>query len=117
MERVLVLKNLCCPNCAAKIETKINGQEWAEQAVFAMGTQQLRLNTSLADTASLVNKVQAICDSVEDGVEVAVYERPSKATALEEEDEEPTIPVWGLVLGVIVLLAAEFVTAIPEVIS
>ena len=52
MERVLVLKNLCCPNCAAKIETKINGQEWAEQAVFAMGTQQLRLNTSLADTTS-----------------------------------------------------------------
>lgn len=117
MERVLVLKNLCCPNCAAKIETKINGQEWAEQAVFAMGTQQLRLNTSLADTTSLVNKVQAICDSVEDGVEVAVYERPSKAETLEEEEEEPTIPVWGLVLGVIVLLAAEFVTAIPEVIS
>lgn len=118
MERVLVLKNLCCPNCAAKIETKINGQEWANEAVYAMGTQQLRLNTSLADTATLITKVQAICDSVEDGVEVALYERPSKASAIAaEEEEESVIPVWGLVLGVFVLLAVEFVSAIPAVIA
>ena len=118
MKRVLVLKNLCCPNCAAKIETKINGQEWADEAVYAMGTQQLRLNTSLADTTTLIRRVQAICDSVEDGVEVALYERPSKAATLEESEEEaPAVPVWGLVLGFLVLLAVEFVSAIPPVIS
>ena len=63
MERILLLKNLTCANCAAKIEDKIKKLETVSQASFSVGTQQLRITSTVPDTNDLITEIQGICDS------------------------------------------------------
>lgn len=74
-----ILENLGCANCAAKIESKIAEMPEVESATFAFMTKQLRLVTTTEE--DLTEKIQAICDSIEDGVKViATKKAPVKAT-------------------------------------
>ena len=80
MEETLLLKDLNCPNCAAKIEDRIRKMDVVETANFTLATHQLKLTGSWEDREALKRDIQDICDAIEEGVTVADYERKSKAT-------------------------------------
>lgn len=79
MEETLLLKDLNCANCAAKIEDRIRKMDGIETADFAIATHQLRLTGAWEDREALKRDIQAICDAVEEGVIVTDYVRQSKA--------------------------------------
>ena len=79
MEETLLLKDLNCPNCAAKIEDRIRKMDVVETANFTLATHQLKLTGSWEDREALKRDIQDICDAIEEGVTVADYERKSKA--------------------------------------
>ncbi len=79
MEETLLLKDLNCANCAAKIEDRIRKMDGIESANFTVATHQLRLTGTWEDREVLKRDIQDICDSIEEGVTVADYERKSKA--------------------------------------
>ena len=115
MERILLLKNLTCANCAAKIEDKIKKMETVSAASFSVGTQQLRITSTVPDTNDLITEIQGVCDSIEDGVEVQLYER--KATGAHDHHDHDHAHGGGLVsiiIGVVVMLVYAFVDGIPE---
>ena len=65
-QKVYLIENLCCANCAAKIEAKINEVPEVEQAVIVFPTKQLRLTA--ADPDALIEKLTVLARTVEDGV-------------------------------------------------
>ena len=65
-QKVYLIENLCCANCAAKIEAKFNELPEVEQATIVFPTKQLRLTA--ADPDALMEKLTAIARTVEDGV-------------------------------------------------
>lgn len=115
MERILLLKNLTCANCAAKIEDKIKKLETVSQASFSVGTQQLRITSTVPDTNDLITEIQGICDSIEDGVDVQLYERKAKgAHDHHDHDHAHGGGLVSIIIGIVVMLVHAFVDGIPE---
>lgn len=115
MERILLLKNLTCANCAAKIEDKIKKKETVSAASFSVGTQQLRITSTVPDTNDLITEIQGVCDSIEDGVEVQLYERKAKgAHDHHDHDHAHGGGLVSIIIGVVVMLVYAFVDGIPE---
>lgn len=115
MERILLLKNLTCANCAAKIEDKIKKMETVSAASFSVGTQQLRITSTVPDTNDLITEIQGVCDSIEDGVEVQLYERKAKgAHDHHDHDHAHDGGLVSIIIGVVVMLVYAFVDGIPE---
>ena len=65
MQKVYIIENLDCANCAAKIEAKINAHPQVREAVITFATRQLRLTAD--DPDALIPELQAIARTVEDG--------------------------------------------------
>ena len=69
MEETLLLKNLNCPNCAAKIEDRIRKMDVVETANFyTCYTSIKNLTGSWEDREALKRDIQDICDAIEEGV-------------------------------------------------
>jgi len=58
-----LLENLCCANCAAKIERKMNDHPQVREAVLTFSTSQLRLTAQEPD--ALVEELEALARTVE----------------------------------------------------
>lgn len=115
MERILLLKKFTCANCAAKIEDKIKKMETVSAASFSVGTQQLRITSTVPDTNDLITEIQGVCDSIEDGVEVQLYERKAKgAHDHHDHDHAHGGGLVSIIIGVVVMLVYAFVDGIPE---
>lgn len=115
MERILLLKNLTCANCAAKIEDKIKKLETVSQASFSVGIQQLRITSTVPDTNDLITEIQGICDSIEAGVDVQLYERKAKgAHDHHDHDHAHGGGLVSIIIGIVVMLVHAFVDGIPE---
>ena len=119
MEETLLLKDLNCPNCAAKIEDRIRKMDVVETANFTLATHQLKLTGSWGDREALKRDIQDICDSIEEGVTVADYERKSKA-AMDENghshdhgSEAMTIAV--IVAGLLFMAYEALTTVVPSI--
>mgnify|MGYP000513676448 CR=1 FL=1 len=117
MEETLLLKDLNCPNCAAKIEDRIRKMEGIESANFTVATHQLRLTGAWGDREALKRDIQDICDSIEEGVTVADYERKSKA-AMDDHghdhgSEAMTIAV--IVAGLLFMAYEALTTVVPTI--
>ena len=119
MEETLLLKDLNCANCAAKIEDRIRKMEGIESANFTVATHQLRLTGAWGDREALKRDIQDICDSIEEGVTVADYERKSKA-AMDENghshdhgSEAMTIAV--IVAGLLFMAYEALTTIVPSI--
>ena len=65
-QKVYEIENLCCANCAAKIEAKFNALPEVESAVIVFPTKQLRLTAE--DPDALLEKLTAIAQTVESDV-------------------------------------------------
>lgn len=117
MEETLLLKDLNCANCAAKIEDRIRKMEGIESANFTVATHQLRLIGAWGDREALKRDIQDICDSIEEGVTVADYERKSKAAVddhgHDHGSEAMTIAV--IVAGLLFMAYEALTTVVPTI--
>ena len=66
MIRIYMIEELCCANCAAKIEKKLSEYPGVEEAVITFATRQLKLTA--ADPDALISRLQEIARSIEPDV-------------------------------------------------
>ena len=63
---------VCCPNCAAKMESATNKVEGVSQAVISFVTQKMSVTfADGADPAAVMPEVLKACRKVERDVEIA----------------------------------------------
>ena len=72
-KRVYILEGIDCANCAAKIEAKIRAMPEVAFATVSFATKQLRVAADNQD--ALLPKMQAVVDSIEDGVTLVPRKR------------------------------------------
>ena len=72
-KKVYILEGIDCANCAAKIEAKIRQMPEIGFASVAFATKQLRVSAN--NQAELLPKMQAVVDSIEDGVTIVPRQR------------------------------------------
>lgn len=117
MEETLLLKNLNCPNCAAKIEDRIRKMDVVETANFTLATHQLKLTGSWEDREALKRDIQDICDAIEEGVTVADYERKSKA-AMDDHDHDhgsDAVTIAVIAAGLLFMIYEALTSFVPSI--
>ena len=72
-KKVYILEGIDCANCAARIEAKIRQMPEVGFASVAFATKQLRVSAN--NQAELLPKMQAVVDSIEDGVTIVPRQR------------------------------------------
>ena len=118
MEETLLLKNLNCPNCGAKIEDRIRKMDVVETANFTLATHQLKLTGSWEDREALKRDIQDICDAIEEGVTVADYERKSKAAVddgRENNQDNDSVTIAVIVVGLLFMIYDALTSFIPSI--
>ena len=119
MEETLLLKDLNCPNCAAKIEDRIRKMDVVETANFTIATHQLKLTGSWEDREALKRDIQDICDAIEEGVTVADYERKSKASVDEHGHDHDhgsdAVTIAVIVAGLLFMAYEALTTVVPSI--
>ena len=85
-ECMLSIEGLDCPNCAAKVERKINTLEGIKEAtVDFLGKKIVVLADEISEN-ELVELIQTEVDKIEDGVKVFVPKVQAEESSSEEED-------------------------------
>lgn len=118
MEETLLLKNLNCPNCGAKIEDRIRKMDVVETANFTLATHQLKLTGSWRDREALKRDIQDICDAIEEGVTVADYERKSKAAVddgRENNQDNDSVTIAVIVVGLLFMIYDALTSFVPSI--
>ena len=118
MEETLLLKNLNCPNCGAKIEDRIRKMDVVETANFTLATHQLKLTGSWEDREALKRDIQDICDAIEEGVTVADYERKSKAAVdddRENNQDNDAVTIAVIVPGLLFMIYDALTSFVPSI--
>lgn len=118
MEETLLLKNLNCPNCGAKIEDRIRKMDVVETANFTLATHQLKLTGSWEDREALKRDIQDICDAIEEGVTVADYERKSKAAVDDGRDnnqDNDAVTIAVIVVGLLFMIYEALTSFVPSI--
>ena len=119
MEETLLLKDLNCANCAAKIEDRIRKMDVVETANFTIATHQLKLTGSWEDREALKRDIQDICDAIEEGVTVADYERKSKV-AMDDHGHDhdhgsDAVTIAVIVAGLLFMAYEGLTTVVPSI--
>ena len=118
MEETLLIKNLNCPNCGAKIEDRIRKMDVVETANFTLATHQLKLTGSWEDREALKRDIQDICDAIEEGVTVADYERKSKAAVddgRENNQDNDSVTIAVIVVGLLFMIYDALTSFVPSI--
>lgn len=98
-QKVYILENLGCANCAAKIERKIKELPEVEDAVITFATKQLKVASNQQE--DLLPVLQEICASIES--EVVVKQKESKVH--KEKQEENQKAIIGILAGAVLFAA------------
>ena len=102
MKHELILEGLNCANCAAKIEEKLKNTPGYTDVSFSFATKALSIT---CDKSDIKDELQAIVDSIEDGVTVKLADEND-----EEDEDEPVSRVkLILLISASVMFAAAFV--------
>ena len=72
MKKSYKVEELCCANCAAKIEAAINKLPEVEQATLNFMTLRLTISSDTADWDKLMQKVVAIFAKIEPDSRVVI---------------------------------------------
>ena len=106
MKKIYAIENLCCANCAAKIEEKLKRLPEVEELTLTFATQKLAVTAKNPD--KLLPKLTEIAQTVEDGVLFVPLEEQQ-----EESGDEGKVILFGagLFLLGLILGAVEFDTA------
>ncbi len=119
MEETLLLKDLNCANCAAKIEDRIRKMDVVETANFTLATHQLKLTGSWEDREALKRDIQDICDAIEEGVTVADYERKSKAAmddhGPDQDRDGDAVTIAVIVAGLLFMIYDVLSSFVPSI--
>lgn len=98
-QKVYILENLGCANCAAKMERKIKELPEVEDAVITFATKQLKVASNHQE--DLLPVLQEICVSIES--EVVVKQKESKVH--KEKQEENKKAIIGILAGAVLFAA------------
>lgn len=98
-QKVYILENLGCANCAAKMERKIKELPEVEDAVITFATKQLKVASN--NQEDLLPVLQEICASIES--EVVVKQKESKVH--KEKQEENQKAIIGILAGAVLFAA------------
>lgn len=99
---VLVLNNLNCPNCSAKIEQKVKEQEEFENVVFNFVNKKMTLDSKLTAKDTLV-KVKGIVDSIEEGVDTVLEENKKVEAKKTKDSDFGKKAIARIILGVVLM--------------
>lgn len=117
MKEFYYLKDLDCANCAAKIEAKIKTMPSVTDASinFIKKKLMVEFKDNNTDSALMLNKLQSVTDSVEDGVVLSPWNQSKKSSAAEDSHEHDHGPgpkasrkkgispeLWMVIAGTIV---------------
>ena len=88
-----------------------------ESANFTVATHQLRLTGAWEDREALKRDIQAICDSIEEGVTVADYERKSKAVmdGHDHDHGSDAVTIAVIVAGLLFMAYEGLTTVVPSI--
>ena len=124
-QKIYILENLGCANCAAKMEKKINDLPEVEAATITYATKQLRVASNHQE--QLLPVLQEICASIESEVVVKPREdmevhsveeqMAEKQKAEQEEAKQRRKDVSKIVAGAILFVAGIAVKSILPVVS
>lgn len=90
-QKVYILENLGCANCAAKIEKKVNELAEVEAAAITFATKQLSVTSK--HQGELLPVLQEICTSIEPEVIVKPKEEQKSSESTEENHKTALIRV------------------------
>lgn len=102
-QRVYILENLDCPNCAMKIEGRIAAMPEVEYASVTFANKQLRVAAEHQD--ALLPKLIEAVQALEPDVQVIPYRRPSagvKAGDEEKKEQKQTIAIIAVTAVVLI---------------
>lgn len=99
-QKIYILENLGCANCAAKMEKRINDLPEVEAATITYATKQLRVASNQQE--HLLPILQEICASIESEVIVKPRENV-EAQSLEEKEQERK-NIYKIVAGALLFL-------------
>lgn len=98
-QKVYILENLGCANCAAKMERKIKELPEVEDAVITFATKQLKVASNHQE--DLFPVLQEICASIESEVVV----KPKESKVHKEKQEENKKVIIGILAGAVLFAA------------
>ena len=107
MKKIYTIENLCCANCAAKIEEKLKQLPEVEELTLTFATKKLAVTAKNPD--KLLPKLTKIAQSVEDGVIFTPQEEHHHEAS--SGDAKVILFGAGLFLLGLILGAVEFYTA------
>lgn len=114
LKKQFYLEGLCCANCAAKIENKVNELEEIQTANLDFVTKKLTVQIYEKCDAELAqNKIVGIVKNIEDEVKVIDMEQSLED---EEEEEISKADVIRFGIGVLIFIAA-YVFKFPKTID
>ena len=105
----------------AQQKLKIASAKWdgIESANFTVATHQLRLTGEWEDREALKRDIQDICDSIEEGVTVADYERKSKAVmddhGHDHDHGSDAVTIAVIVAGLLFMAYEGLTTVVPSI--
>lgn len=70
MKKTYILEDLCCANCAAKIEDAVSKVDGVSSASVAFLTQKMKVEFEDAKESSVVSEIMAIVKKIEPDVTV-----------------------------------------------
>ena len=106
-QKVYIVENLGCANCAAKMEKKINELPEVEAATLTFATKQLRVASNHQE--NLLPVLQEICSPIES--EVVVRPKEEKREASKEGNKKEFVQIgMGAILFVLGLLLEDVFT-------
>lgn len=70
MKKTFILEDLCCANCAAKIEDAVSKVDGVSSASVAFLTQKMKVEFDDAKEEAVVNEIKAIVKKIEPDVNV-----------------------------------------------
>lgn len=114
-----LVENLGCANCAAKMESRINGLPEVNAATLTFTTKQLRVSVTkeaAKKETELIAKFQEICSSIESGVTVTKqqnFQKRKKTLQSQEHLEkkhklsEQQMDLISIIIGALLFAAGE----------
>lgn len=118
ISRTYLLHGLGCANCGAKIERAVGQLPEVKTAVLTFATKKLQL--TLHEDVNLLTAVQAVCDSIEEGIRVGEHTggAAGKSTAHAEDSLSQQSArrrsLAEIVCGGVLFIAAEWLGIVPE---
>ncbi|MCD2345299.1 heavy metal translocating P-type ATPase [Clostridium guangxiense] len=115
LKKQFYLEGLCCANCAAKIENKVNELEEIETVNLDFVTKKLTIQMYKKSDAEVTeNKIIGIVKSIEDEVKVINLNDMSKDD--HEEEETSKADIIRFAVGVVIFIAA-YIFKFPKTID